>query len=64
VSDFKPRPGFGGRQPGSGRKPLPVGDKPVFVRLTPDIATLLDLQRGELSRTEYIRLLLKGGFDV
>lgn len=64
MSDFKPRPGFGGRQPGSGRKPLPVGDKPVFVRLTPDIATLLDLQRGELSRTEYIRLLLKGGFDV
>jgi hypothetical protein len=64
VSDFKPRPGFGGRQPGSGRKPLPVGDKAVFVRLTPDIAVLLDLQRGELSRTEYIRLLLKGGFDV
>lgn len=64
MSEFKPRQGFGGRQPGSGRKPLPVGEKPVFIRLTPDIAVLLDAQRGELSRTEYIRALLKEGFHV
>lgn len=53
-----PRPGFGGKQPGAGRKAGPVTDRPVAVVLDPETARKLDAQRGEVSRAEFVRQLI------
>ena len=54
-----PRPGFGGRQPGAGRPPQPVGSNRITVILDPDTARHLDALRGKESRAAYLRRLLK-----
>lgn len=54
-----PRPGFGGKQPGAGRKAKPVtGPVQVNVILPADLCREIDARRGELSRGEYIRRTL------
>lgn len=52
-----PRPGFGGKQPGAGRPPKPVGNNRVTVILDPDTARHLDELRGKESRAAFLRAI-------
>lgn len=58
-----PRPGFGGRQPGAGRPPNPVTDKPVHVVINPDTTRRMDAVRGDTPRSTWVNRLIEKHLD-